>query len=257
MTDSAKKNNTSSQNFSEKEIQHFAQYAHAWWDEQGVHAPLHRVNPVRLTFIRDHLIAHYGLDADKIDNLLTSYRVLDIGCGGGLISAPLCRMGARVTGIDMDENAIHAAKSYALDQGLEIDYRYTSTTDLLTNSDRFDIITALEVIEHVPNPELFLEECFKLLNENGILILSTLNKTLKSFLLGIVAAEYIMRWVPRGTHHYQNFIKPALVAQICRRYNFNILDIKGIIFNPLSASFNLSHKDIEVNYIMAISKKRT
>lgn len=226
----------------QRTIAHFAKDSGQWWQEDGPFAPLHALNPTRLAFIT----AHTGE--------LKGKRLLDIGCGGGLISEPMARLGADVTGMDADANAIMAAKAHADAQGLNINYRIGMPEDLLADkTPAFDIVLALEIIEHVTDADAFIAMCAKLLKPGGTLICSTLNRTLSSYALGILAAEYVLRWVPPGTHQWKAFVRPAELARHCRTYGLNMKAVNGITYNALRKEFKLSDKDMKVNYIAAFT----
>lgn len=233
-----------------EEIEHFSKDAPSWWDEDGPFAPLHALNPVRLEYIKTQICSHFSRDI-KDFKALTGLRVLDIGCGGGLVSEPLARMGAAVTGIDADEVAIGVAKDHAVQSGLNIEYRVQAAENL---GGTFDILLALEIAEHVSNLSDFVADCGKLLKPGGMALFSTLNRTPKSFALGIVAAEYILRWVPRGTHSWKKFVKPSELAAAARQNGLSPADITGLIYNPLKGGFTLSKTDLDVNYLMSTTK---
>ncbi len=184
----------------------------------------------------------------------TGLRMADIGCGGGLVTEPLCRLGAAVTGVDAGAENIKAARRHAAQQNLDIDYRVTTVERLAATKEKFDVVTALEIVEHVANPDLFLASCCALLKKNGMLILSTLNRTPKSFMLGIVAAEYILRWVPVGTHDWKKFVRPSELAKPLVQAGLAVTDISGLVYNPLSRAFSISKTDIGVNYFLTAIK---
>lgn len=232
------------------EIAHFAKDSRHWWDEQGPFKPLHRLNPVRMGYIRDRLCAQYDRDPRAITPL-SGLDIIDIGCGGGLVSEPLARMGANVTGIDADGQAIDVARVHAEGQNLSIAYQCIDAAEI---DGRFDAVIALEIVEHVADVDAFIQNCARLCKPGGLVILSTLNRTARSFALGIVAAEYVLRWVPRGTHNWQKFLRPAELAMPLRQNGCAPKDIKGVIYNPLKDEFNLSDSDIAVNYIMTSEK---
>ena len=200
-----------------EEIDRFSQYAEDWWNPDGAFRPLHRLNPVRLEYVRDRACAHFGRDAGSRHSL-KGLKVLDVGCGGGLLSEPMARLGGEVTGIDASKKTISVARDHAKAMYLKIDYRVSSVEEMARRKEKFDVITALEVIEHVADVRSFLGALSSLLKPGGLLIMSTLNRTPKSFLLGIVAAEYLLGWIPRGTHEWKKFIRPSeLVKRVKRK----------------------------------------
>ena len=235
------------------EINHFAKDSGHWWDENGPFAPLHRLNPVRMKFIRDTVARHYGLETDKI-SALKGLKILDIGCGGGLVSEPLARMGADVTGIDADKTAINIAMEHAKASGLTINYRAESTDTL---KGQFDVVLALEIVEHVASVDKFVDECVNLCKPGGLIIMSTLNRTPQSFALGIVAAEYILRWVPAGTHNWKKFVRPSELAAALRHAGAIPEQIKGLRLHPLKNEFEIVENDVAVNYFMTARKEKT
>ena len=235
------------------EINHFSKDSEHWWDENGPFAPLHRLNPVRMKFIRNAVAHHYGLETSTA-SALKGLKILDIGCGGGLVSEPLARMGANVTGIDADKTAIKVATAHAKSSGLKIDYRAKSTDTL---KGQFDVVLALEIVEHVASVDKFVDECVGLCRPDGLLVMSTLNRTPKSFALGIVAAEYILRWVPVGTHNWKKFVRPSELANALRHAGATPQDVKGLRLHPLKNEFEVVENDIDVNYFMTATKEKT
>src|SRR5581483_11423082 len=189
------------------EVERFARHAQDWWDARGPMAALHKFNPTRIAYIRDNAAAHFDRDPKKLD-CLKGLRVLDIGCGGGLLSEPLARLGAQVIGADPAEENIAAARAHAEESGIEVDYRATTAEALAEAGEKFDVVLAMEVVEHVADVELFVNVCASMVKPGGLLIVATLNRTLKSFALAIVGAEYVLRWVPRGTHQWDKFVTP-------------------------------------------------
>lgn len=231
-----------------EEIEHFSKSADQWWNENGPFKPLHKLNPVRIKYLKGQICGYFGLDENKAAPL-KGLKVLDIGCGGGLVCGPMARLGADITGIDADERAVACAQNHAELQELGIIYKCGDAAELKA---KYDVVLALEIIEHVDNPSAFVAMCKKLLKKDGLLIFSTLNRTAKSYALGIVAAEYILRWVPAGTHSWKKFIKPSELARYTRAQDLEIADISGLVFNPLKNEFCLSDNDLDVNYFMTL-----
>lgn len=236
------------------EVGQFDSLGDKWWDESGPMQPLHRLNPVRMDYIRRAICKHERRDADRI-RTLKGLTIADIGCGGGLVTEPLRRMGADVTGIDAGKENIRVARAHAKACGLDIDYRATTVEKIADADEKFDVVTALEIVEHVADVDLFIESCCRIVKPGGLLILSTLNRTPKSFLLGIVAAEYILRWLPAGTHDWKKFLKPSEIARRVEKNGLRVTDIKGLVYNPLSRKFSISARDMDVNYFLAAVKK--
>lgn len=230
------------------EVAWFTAIADEWWDPNGKFRPLHKFNPTRLTFIRDQLCAHFGRDPEA-ERPLEGLKILDIGCGGGLISEPLCRMGAEMTSIDAGEKNIKTALVHAEQNGLSIDYRHTTAEALAADGLSFDAVLNLEVIEHVADVDLFLEASCALVRQDGVMIGATLNRTPKSFLMAKVGAEYVLRWLPRGTHDFRKFIKPSEFSEGLRRNGMSVTKMNGMTFNPLRDSWSLS-QDLSVNYLL-------
>ncbi|MGI9506564.1 MAG: bifunctional 2-polyprenyl-6-hydroxyphenol methylase/3-demethylubiquinol 3-O-methyltransferase UbiG [Geminicoccaceae bacterium] len=237
-----------------EEIARFDALAEDWWDENGPMAPLHKLNPVRLAYIRDRISAHLkrGTGGRK---QLEGLRVLDIGCGGGLLSEPLARMGAEVTGIDLASAHIEGAKRHAAEAGLAIDYRIAAVEDLTGSAERFDLVCAMEVIEHVPDQSGFLKRAAALAKpDTGALVMATLNRTLRSFALGIVAAEYVLGWLPKGTHSWSRFVRPSEAARPLRRAGLEVRDLTGVTYDPLRDRFRLA-RDPAVNYMLFATRR--
>lgn len=233
------------------EVDQFSRIADAWWDVEGDFRPLHRLNPARIAFIRDHLIRHFERKADltPFDGL----DLLDIGCGGGLITEPMARLGAKVTGVDASPQNIDVATAHAAQSGLAIDYRCDTAEALAAEGRQFDVVLALEIIEHVADRALFVASCAALVKPGGVLILSTLNRTIKSLALGVVAAEYILRWVPRGTHDWRKFVRPHELAADLRANGLVLRDLAGLDFDPKTAGWRLAPRP-SVNYLMFATK---
>jgi 2-polyprenyl-6-hydroxyphenyl methylase / 3-demethylubiquinone-9 3-methyltransferase len=231
-----------------RELRRFAELAGDWWDEAGPMAPLHKLNPVRLAYIRDQLCRHLGRDP-KGHACLTGLGVLDVGCGGGLLCEPLARLGATVTGIDLVPANLEVARAHAQAAGLEVAYREVAAEHLAADGASFDLVCAMEVVEHVADARGFLSTCAALVRPNGALVLATLNRTLRSFALGIVAAEYILGWLPRGTHRWSRFLRPSEVARPLRAHQLRIAHLTGVAYDPLRDRFRLS-PDPAVNYML-------
>jgi 2-polyprenyl-6-hydroxyphenyl methylase/3-demethylubiquinone-9 3-methyltransferase len=231
------------------EIERFSRIAEEWWDPAGKFAPLHRLNPVRIGYIRDRAAAHWRRDALS-GSPLDGLDLLDIGCGGGLLSEPMARLGATVTGVDAAERNIATASLHAEGQGLAIDYRATTAESLAEAAKQYDIVLALEIVEHVADVELFLRTCGALVKPGGLLFLSTLNRTAKSWALAIAGAEYVLRWLPRGTHDWKKFLKPSEVVRGLRGGGIDAQEIVGVVYSPLSRAWSLNKADLDVNYML-------
>ncbi len=229
-----------------KEISNFTELSSQWWDESGAFGILHKMLPCRMRYIRNILSNNNIMDRKNID-------VLDIGCGGGLTSECLARMGMNVTGVDADENAIRVASDHAQKQNLQIQYIHGST-DTMDKTRKYDVITALEIVEHVDDIDRFVKECLSLCKENGIVIFSTLNQTFSSYVLGILAAENVLGWVPKGTHSWKKFVKPSRLAQVIRQYDGKVTDVSGVIFNVFTHEFELSKHQTRINYFLTAQK---
>jgi len=235
------------------EVERFARIAGEWWDPRGKFAPLHRLNPVRLGFIRDRAAAHWQRDPLS-GTPLQGLSVLDIGCGGGLICEPMARLGATVTGIDAAERNVTVARLHAAGQELAIDYRESTAEAMASGGAQFDIVLALEIVEHVSDVDLFLQSCGRLTRPGGLVFLSTLNRTAKAWALAIAGAEYALRWLPRGTHDWRKFLKPSEVVRGLRRAGVEPQEIAGVVYGPLSRTWSLNRNDLDVNYMLYGSK---
>jgi 2-polyprenyl-6-hydroxyphenyl methylase/3-demethylubiquinone-9 3-methyltransferase len=231
-----------------KELERFARLAGEWWDEAGPLAPLHKLNPTRIAYVRDRMCAHIGRDP-LAPRPLAGLSVVDVGCGGGLLCEPLARLGAAVTGIDPAAASIEAATRHARAAGLAIDYRVVAAEQLVVERRQFDLVCAMEVVEHVTDPAAFLAACAALVAPGGALVLATLNRTFRAFALGIVAAEYLLGWLPRGTHRWSRFVRPSEAARPLRRAGLRIDDLTGVVYDPLRDRFRLS-PDPAVNYML-------
>jgi 2-polyprenyl-6-hydroxyphenyl methylase/3-demethylubiquinone-9 3-methyltransferase len=234
-----------------EEIQKFSKLAKEWWDVNGKFKPLHMFNPIRLQYITDEINKKFKLKKDKAD-YLKGLNILDIGCGGGLISEPIARLGAKVTGIDASEKNIKVAKLHSKKNNLQINYLNTSPENF-NGFEEFDVILNLEIVEHVDNVKLFIRSCNRLLKKNGIMFTATLNRSFTSYVKAIIGAEYILRWLPIGTHDWNKFIKPEELQKLLFEEKFSTLDIKGLKFNPLLSKWKKS-SDLSVNYIVCSEK---
>jgi 2-polyprenyl-6-hydroxyphenyl methylase/3-demethylubiquinone-9 3-methyltransferase len=231
------------------EVAKFAAMADSWWDPKGKFAPLHQLNPLRLRVIRDAACAAFERNPTA-PRPLDGLRALDIGCGGGLVSEPLARLGATVTGIDATPPGLEAARAHAVRSDLAIDYRVGSAESLLAAGENpFDLVLALEIVEHVADPNLFLQTCAQLVAPGGVLVVSTLNRTPKAFAMAIVGAEHLMRWLPVGTHDWAKFLKPEEIAAPLTEQGLAVEPAVGMVYDPFSATWRLS-RDASVNYMM-------
>jgi len=236
------------------EVAKFDAMAAEWWDPNGKFRPLHQMNPCRLDYITGQIALEHNRDL-RSQSPFDGLKLLDIGCGGGLLSEPMARLGAQVTGADASADSLPIARKHAQASGLEIDYRHTSAEKLVENGESFDVVLAMEIVEHVADPQEFLNACAALLAPGGILIVSTLNKTAKSFALAIVGAEHILRWLPVGTHDWNKFLAPDAVNAMLENATLAPVDRKGMVFNPLTRNWSLSPRDLSVNYAMAAVKR--
>ncbi|MEX0697119.1 MAG: bifunctional 2-polyprenyl-6-hydroxyphenol methylase/3-demethylubiquinol 3-O-methyltransferase UbiG [Dongiaceae bacterium] len=234
------------------EVERFSRLAADWWNPRGTMAPLHKFNPVRLAYIRDQAAAHFSRDPKRLDGL-AGLRILDIGCGGGILSEPLARIGAAVVGADPSAANIEVAKRHAERSGVKVDYRCTTAEALADAGERFDIALAMEVVEHVTDVELFMRRCAEMVKPGGLMVTATLNRTLKSFALAIVGVEYILRWLPRGTHQWDKFVTPEELETALERGGLRRIGETGVIYNLLADTWQLS-SDMDVNYMMTAEK---
>lgn len=236
------------------EIDRFTAMADEWWDPKGKFKPLHKFNPVRLSYIRNVVINHFGLDETKREPF-KGLRFLDIGCGGGLLCEPMARLGADVVGADAGAKNIQIAKNHAERMGLEIDYRATTSEALAEQGEQFDVVLNMEVIEHVNDIQLYLESCAALVKPGGIMFVATINRTFKAYALAIVGAEQILGWLPKGTHTYDKFVTPEEITSILKRNDMNILERTGVSYHPLEDKWKRS-KDLSVNYMLLAGKPK-
>jgi 2-polyprenyl-6-hydroxyphenyl methylase/3-demethylubiquinone-9 3-methyltransferase len=234
------------------EVDRFGRLASDWWDAGGKFRTLHLIGPARLQFLRDAMVRHFGRRGGAM-RPLAGLAVLDIGCGGGLVCEPLARLGAHVTGIDPAPDNVEAARRHAEGQGLAIAYRAGRVEDLAAEGRLFDAVCCLEVVEHVPEPRAFLSTCAGLLRPGGLLLLSTINRTVKAYLLAIVGAEYVLRWLPVGTHRWERFVTPDELARHLRAAGLGAPTFEGLVYSPMSDTWSLSD-DTDVNYFAAAAR---
>lgn len=247
------KRNAKAPTVDQLEVERFSALADDWWNPHGAMAPLHKFNPVRLGYIRDRAAARFERDAKQL-GCLKGLRFLDIGCGGGVLTEPLARLGAAMVGADPSETNIEAAKLHAALSDLAIDYRCTTAEALAEAGERFDVVLAMEVVEHVADVNLFVECCASMVKPGGLMIAATLNRTLKSFALAIVGAEYILRWLPRGTHQWDKFVTPNELEIAMERSGLRVTDEQGVIYNLFADRWQLS-SDTDVNYMLTAERE--
>ncbi len=234
-----------------EEIQKFSRLADEWWDVNGKFKPLHMFNPVRIEYITENIKNYFNIEKDK-QNLLQGLNILDIGCGGGLISEPMARLGAKVTGIDASEKNIKVAKLHSKKNGLQINYQNISP-EKFKEFEKFDIILNLEIVEHVDNVNLYIKSCYNLLKKNGLMFTATLNRSFTSYVKAIIGAEYVLRWLPIGTHDWNKFIKPEELEKFLSQEKFSTHDIRGLKYNPFTKKWKKT-SDLSVNYIICSFK---
>ena len=233
-----------------KEIEKFSNMADEWWDPHGKFKPLHKFNPIRIKYIKENIIEQFKIRNKA--NPLSGINILDIGCGGGLLSEPMCRLGANITGIDASIKNIKIAKLHAKKNGLKIDY-ICSSPEKLKITKKFDVILNMEIVEHVEDISFFLKSCSKLLKKNGLMFVATINKTLKSYVFAIVGAEYVLRWLPIGTHEWEKFVKPEELKKILTKNNLSLKKFNGMHFNIIKDEWSITN-DLSVNYIAKFLK---
>ena len=236
------------------EVAKFEAMAAEWWDPNGKFKPLHEMNPCRLDYITTQIAAEFDRNLAG-PHPLAGLRILDIGCGGGLLSEPMARLGADVVGADAAARNIPVAQVHAEQSGLKIDYRITTAEDMAAAGEQFDVVLNMEVVEHVADPLAYLTACRQLLKPGGLMLCSTLNRNPKSFMMAIVGAEWVMRWLPKGTHDWAKFITPAELYDLIRKAGLDPVDKKGMVFNPVSWRWSLSDRDLSVNYVTASIKR--
>ena len=230
------------------EIAKFTAMAEEWWDPKGKFKPLHKFNPVRLAYIRDQLIAHFRRDG-SVMRPLEGLRIVDIGCGGGLLCEPLTRLGATVTGVDAAERNIAIAKIHAEKSGLSIDYRVTTSEALVAAGESYDVVLNMEVVEHVDNVPLYMKSCADLVAPGGLMFTATLNRTARAFALAVVGAEYVLGWLPKGTHDWKKFLTPDEIRSLITRNGLKVTGEKGVVFHPIADEWRLS-SDMGINYMV-------
>jgi 2-polyprenyl-6-hydroxyphenyl methylase/3-demethylubiquinone-9 3-methyltransferase len=235
-----------------EEIAKFAAMAEEWWDPTGKFKPLHKFNPVRLGYVRDKVIAHFGLDGTK-RRPFEGLRLLDIGCGGGLLAEPMARLGANVVGIDAGERNIAIARLHAEKSGLAIDYRATTAEALASAGETFDIVLNMEVVEHVDNVPLYMKSCADLVAPGGLLFTASINRTLRAYAFAIVGAEQVLRWLPKGTHDYAKFLTPEEISALVTRNGLKVVEKIGVVFHPLADEWRQS-RDTGINYMVLAEK---
>lgn len=234
------------------EVERFAHHAADWWNPRGPMAALHKFNPVRLAYIRDRAAKRFGRDPNTLD-CLKGLRMLDIGCGGGILSEPLARLGAQMVGADPARENIAAARAHADDEGVAVDYRATTAEALAEAGERFDVVLAMEVVEHVADVPAFVATCAAMVKPGGLMIAATLNRTLKSFALAIVSAEYVLRWVPRGTHQWDKFVTPRELETAVENVGLRVTGERGMVYNPFADRWQLS-SNMDVNYMLVAER---
>ena len=236
------------------EVERFSRLASEWWNPNGKFKPLHKFNPVRLTYIREQVLETFKCDPKSVKPF-KGLRFLDIGCGGGLLCEPMARLGAEIVGADASATNIEVAKLHAEESGLAVDYRATTAEALADAGERFDVILNMEVVEHVADVELFIEACGRMLKPGGIMFVATINRTLKALGLAIIGAEYVLRWLPRGTHQYEKLVRPQELEAALSKAGLTMVETTGVFYNPLTDSWNKS-RDTDVNYMVLAVKPK-
>ena len=236
-----------------QEVARFSALAAEWWDPKGKFAVLHKFNPVRLGYIRERLSGHFGRDP-RLARPFEGLRLLDIGCGGGLLSEPMARLGAEVTGVDASEQNIGTASVHAREQGLAIDYRATTAEALRAEGERFDVVLAMEVVEHVADVGAFLADCAAMVKPGGVMVVATINRTAKAFFMAIIGAERLLRWLPVGTHQYEKLVRPEEIDAALSTTGMAVVDRMGVAFNPLEDRWKAVPGDLDVNYMVLAAR---
>ncbi len=237
------------------EVERFSAMAAEWWDPKGKFRPLHKFNPVRLAYVRDQVAARFGRDPHS-SRPFEGLRFLDIGCGGGLLCEPMARLGAEVVGADASETNIEVAKLHAAETGVKIDYRATTAEALADQGETFDVILNMEVVEHVADVDLYIDKCAQMVRPGGIMFVATINRTLKALGLAIIGAEYVLRWLPRGTHQYEKLVRPDELQAALTKSGLQVIDTTGVVYSPLADRWQRS-KDMDVNYMMLAERPET
>jgi 2-polyprenyl-6-hydroxyphenyl methylase/3-demethylubiquinone-9 3-methyltransferase len=246
------KEKTTQTTIDQAEVDRFSAMAAEWWSPTGKFRPLHKFNPVRLTYIKEAVCNHFGRDV-RDPKALAGLRVLDIGCGGGLLAEPVARMGASVVGADASETNIGIARTHAEQSGVEVDYRAITAEELNSDGEKFDIVLNMEVVEHVSDVPFFIETCAEMVKPGGLMFIATINRTFKAQALAIFMAENVLRWLPRGTHQYEKLVKPEEIETPLNNAGMQVIDRTGVFYNPLSDSWNKS-RDMDVNYMLLASR---
>ncbi|MCB1440202.1 MAG: bifunctional 2-polyprenyl-6-hydroxyphenol methylase/3-demethylubiquinol 3-O-methyltransferase UbiG [Nitratireductor sp.] len=249
---SAANEKTAQTTIDQAEVDRFSAMAAEWWSPTGKFRPLHKFNPVRLTYIKEAVCSHFGRD-HRDPKALAGLRVLDIGCGGGLLSEPMARMGATVVGADASATNIGIASTHAEQSGVEVDYRAVTAEELNAAGEKFDIVLNMEVVEHVSDVPFFIETCAEMVKPGGLMFIATINRTFKAQALAIFMAENVLRWLPRGTHQYEKLVKPEEIEAPLNHAGMQVIDRTGVFYNPLSDSWNKS-RDMDVNYMLLASR---
>eukprot|EP00752_Nemacystus_decipiens_P019591 g17647.t1 len=244
---------TTTSSIDPEEVARFSALAAEWWDPKGKFGVLHKFNPVRLAYIREKLCAHFGRD-EKLARPFEGLRILDIGCGGGLLCEPMARLGATIVGVDPSEKNINTASVHAQEQELTIDYRATTAEDLMAAGEMFDVVLNMEVVEHVADVDSFVGDCARMVKPGGLMFVATINRTAKAFFMAIIGAEHLLRWLPVGTHQYEKLVKPEELAKALEPTGMAIVDRCGVTFNPLEDSWKRVPKDLDVNYMILAAR---
>lgn len=254
MTSTAENTRTGKTTIDDAEVERFSRMAAEWWNPTGKFKPLHKFNPVRLSYIKEKVSGHFDLDANAT-NAFKGLRFLDIGCGGGLLCEPMARLGAEIVGVDPSETNINVAKLHAEQSELTIDYRATTAEALSAADEKFDVILNMEVVEHVADVPMFLTECAKMLRPGGLMFVATINRTMKAWGLAIIGAEHILRWLPKGTHQYEKLVRPEEIEAPLNAQGLRMLETNGVFYNLLKDRWQMS-SDTDVNYMMLADRPR-